>query len=178
MDTFKELKGEDMLTLGKVKLLTFLVVSSAISLSSTYSLAYKCTFINKTHAIVSVTFYRMKTDMKSHGSGEFIIKQKSEATWNAGKTSVIPIPYSIFGMKINYIKYKDQTVSGSENFKKEMWDPARPANFQWVLEEELIPDAEGKTSQLKFVLYRTPAGFQGSTYPGGAIATFGPINIK
>jgi hypothetical protein len=164
-----------MLTRQKVNFLSIALISTLL-LNTINVFAYHCKFINKSHAEASVTFFRMKTDMKGHASKEHIVQPQAEARWGAGKWGLIP--YSIFGMRINKITYQGKVVPGTENFKKEMWSTARPSSFNWILEEQLVPDSTGKATQLKFILFRTPSGFKGSTYPGGPIAEFGPVAIK
>jgi hypothetical protein len=139
--------------------------------------AYTCMFKNDTDASLVIRFYRLKGNLKSESSGNITVLPWTTGIWNAGKAFIFP--YSIAGMEIVKMTWKGKDVPGG-NSVHEFWKKtkARAVNCTWIMTQNFPPDAEMKRTKVKLTIDREPAGFKGSTYPGGIIWESEPFDIE
>ena len=145
--------------------------------------AYTCTFINKTHARLTIKFYH-----DSGQSDDLVVPPMEQApsaiTWNAGKLPIIGIPWSVKGLKIFNMEFtgKEIVKEGRETTTnqeiKDYWSVSRPYNPTWELTEALLGEPGQVVDKVQFTLYRKPGGIGGSTYPGGIQWTSAIISLK
>jgi hypothetical protein len=131
---------------------------------------YTCTLNNESAAVIVVEFDRLGRS----GSGEITVEPKGLGKWDAGICALI-FPCSVKGIRIIKVLWQGKEIPNSTF--EEKWAAGRPASFTWTMTENFLLNDENEVDRVQLTLHREPAGFKGSTYPGGNVWTLGPLAI-
>jgi hypothetical protein len=157
----------------KIWIFTLITLGTTLFIQNQVN-GYTCTLKNESYATIVVEFYRYTRP----SSGNITVMPGETGQWNAGTCALI-FPCSISGIRIKSMKWGNRDVPGAAGAGEE-WGglKSHAASQTWVMTQEFMTNAEGKTDRVRFHLRREPAGAGGSTYPGGHIWSSEPMNIR